>query len=150
MNKFFRDAAVARFVPLILVARPARAVIRFLSARMHGLPSLRGTCIVLLAFGMHGSLLAESSTWIGSFDENWGVSENWGTGVVPADDDDDVVFSEASNPSIVVDGDRSASKMIVRDDVPGTAGTSGAAKPSTQSDCGGGLRRSHYCLSSFF
>jgi len=30
----------------------------------------------------------------------------------------------------------------VRDDLPGTAGTSGAAKPSTQSDCGGGLGRS--------
>ena len=27
----------------------------------------------------------------------------------------------------------------VRDDLPGTAGTSGAAKPSTQSDSGGGL-----------
>ena len=30
----------------------------------------------------------------------------------------------------------------VRDDAPGTGGTSGAAKPSTQSDSGGGLRRS--------
>ena len=73
------------------------------------------TILLAINFVLFSALSnAQSVTWNGNIDSNWGNTSNWSTNKVPTQNDSVIIPPSANNP--VIDMDRSVGNILIQFD----------------------------------